>query len=98
MSASSDLLNSQQRNAWQKKLSEDWVWDDRSLTLSLNFKAFKEITVFIHRLLELAEEQNHHPEIHTSYTHIRIRLTTHDAGGITEKDITMAEAINTLKH
>ena len=93
-----DLLDAQQRRTWQRKLSKAWKWEDQSLWVELKFKTFKQNTAFIHRLLALAEEQNHHPEIHTSYTDTSVRLSTHDAGGITEKDIAMAKAINPLIH
>jgi 4a-hydroxytetrahydrobiopterin dehydratase len=44
----------------------------------------------------LADQQDHHPECLSLYTHIRIRLWTHDAGGLTHKDMTLAKAIDAL--
>ena len=90
-----DLLS---RNTWEEKLPAFWRWEDNSLCIDLKFQSFKENTLFIQKVFELAELHNHHPELFTSYTNTQIRLTTHDAGGVTEKDIHLANAINTIKH
>ena len=86
------------RNAWEKKLPALWRWEEQSICIDLRFPSFKENTRFIQKVFELAEKHNHHPELFTAYTHTQIRLTTHDAGGVTEKDIHLAHAINTIKH
>jgi 4a-hydroxytetrahydrobiopterin dehydratase len=48
------------------------------------------------KVSELAEIQNHHPEITSAYTRIRIKLWTHDANGLTNKDFELAQAIDKL--
>ena len=49
---------------------------------------------FIVEVGALAERANHHPEIVNTYGHVRISLSTHDAGGLTELDLKLAEAIS----
>jgi 4a-hydroxytetrahydrobiopterin dehydratase len=51
---------------------------------------------FLVKVSELAEIQNHHPEILSTYTCLRIKLWTHDAQGLTHKDFELAEAIDRL--
>lgn len=98
MVSSQDLLSAQSREKWKNTLSVDWKWEENSIYLELNFKTFNENRTFVNRLLKLADTHNHHPDIYTSFCYTRVLLTTHDAGGITEKDITMALAINKITH
>ena len=44
----------------------------------------------------MAEKRNHHPELFNVYNKVTIRLTTHDANGVTDKDLDLAEAIETI--
>jgi 4a-hydroxytetrahydrobiopterin dehydratase len=50
----------------------------------------------VNRVADLAEEANHHPDILISYNQVTFTLTTHDAGGITEKDFDLAQRIETI--
>jgi 4a-hydroxytetrahydrobiopterin dehydratase len=52
---------------------------------------------FVNKLVEPAEAAGHHPDIAISYNKVTISLTTHDAGGLTEKDFAMAKQISSLK-
>ncbi|MCD8563127.1 MAG: 4a-hydroxytetrahydrobiopterin dehydratase [Alphaproteobacteria bacterium] len=61
---------------------------------SFHFKDFNEAFGFMARLALLAETMNHHPEWFNVYNRVEITLTTHDANGITENDLRMAEAAN----
>lgn len=61
---------------------------------SFQFKDFNQAFGFMARLALLAEKMDHHPEWFNVYNRVEITLTTHDAGGVTEKDISMAEAAN----
>ena len=51
---------------------------------------------FIDQVAVLAEAANHHPDIDLRYRRVKIRLTTHDAGGLTEKDTSLAIQIDGL--
>jgi len=67
-----------------------WTLNEGSLERNFEFADFKEALAFINRLGQLAEEANHHPELFNVYNKVNIRLSTHDADGITEKDFNLA--------
>jgi 4a-hydroxytetrahydrobiopterin dehydratase len=60
------------------------------------FPDFIQAFSFMTKVAELAEKAGHHPDWSNVYNKVHIRLSTHDTGTITEKDIVLAEAINTL--
>ena len=60
-------------------------------------KNFVDAVELINRITTIAEELDHHPDIHlTGYRNLRIELSTHSAGGLTDKDFTEAARINEL--
>lgn len=62
----------------------------------LQFRDFSEAWGFMARVALLAEQHNHHPDWSNVWNTVRIELSTHDAGGLTEKDVTLARAIDGL--
>ncbi len=82
----------------QEELStlDDWTKpEDRdAIEKSFKFKNFNAAWGFMSRIALLAEKMDHHPEWFNVYNKVDITLTTHDAGGISEKDIKMAKAID----
>jgi 4a-hydroxytetrahydrobiopterin dehydratase len=79
----------QTRPGWA--LSDDGL----SVSASLEFADFVEAWGFMTEIAIAAETLNHHPEWSNVWNRVDITLTTHDAGGLTEKDIALAEAIET---
>ena len=67
-----------------------------ALYLEWKGKNFRETFALMTEIAELAEELNHHPEWFNVYSRLTIRLTTHDVGGLSELDFTMAERIDEL--
>jgi len=65
-----------------------------ALTRTLRFKDFSEAFAFLTRVALHAEKQDHHPEFTNVWNRVDFRLTSHDAGGITDRDRQLAEAIN----
>ena len=63
------------------------------LTKTFTFERFADGIAFINRVAKMADEMNHHPDIDVRYTKITITLSTHDAGGITQSDLQLAERI-----
>ena len=76
--------------------NDSWRLDEGKLMLSLKFENFSMAWGFMSRVALLAEQQNHHPEWVNVYNRVDIALVTHDAGGITTKDLDLAKAITQL--
>jgi 4a-hydroxytetrahydrobiopterin dehydratase len=70
--------------------------DATAISRQFEFADFSEAFGFMTRVALLAQSQDHHPEWSNVYRRVSITLTTHDAGGLTEKDITLAQAIDRL--
>jgi Pterin-4a-carbinolamine dehydratase len=73
-----------------------WVLRDNKLHRVLTFTDFVEAFGFMSQVALVAERMNHHPEWCNVYKTLAISLTTHDAGGITHRDIELAQTINRL--
>jgi 4a-hydroxytetrahydrobiopterin dehydratase len=74
-----------------------WELRDDALHRELRFRDFVEAFSFMTAVALIAERMNHHPDWSNVYATVTIRLTTHDAGGVTEKDVELAEAINAVE-
>ncbi|USZ70655.1 4a-hydroxytetrahydrobiopterin dehydratase [Natronosalvus halobius] len=75
------------------RLPETWDREGDEIVRVYEFDDYLRGVNFAQMVGEIAESQFHHPEITIRYEEVEIRLTTHDAGGITENDIEMAELI-----
>ena len=73
-----------------------WRLDGRRIEREINFSNFLQGLHFVNRMAAVAEEEGHHPDIRLVYNRVTLELTTHDAGGLTEKDFRMARRINEL--
>jgi len=71
-----------------------WQVYDQAIGRDFTFADFNEAFAFLTRIALLSEKMNHHADWSGVYNKVNIRLSTHDAGGVTEKDIKMATAIN----
>jgi 4a-hydroxytetrahydrobiopterin dehydratase len=67
-----------------------------AITKSFKFADFSQAFAFMTRVALLAEAQDHHPEWSNVYNRVDILLTTHDAGGLSARDVRFAEAIDRL--
>jgi 4a-hydroxytetrahydrobiopterin dehydratase len=76
----------------------EWDYDDArdAITRQFLFKDFSEAFGFMARVALLAEVQDHHPEWSNVWNRVDILLTTHDAGGLSARDVAMAHAIDGL--
>jgi 4a-hydroxytetrahydrobiopterin dehydratase len=68
----------------------DWPEVDDALERTFEFDSFAEAIAFVNRVAELAEAENHHPDIAVSYKRVTLRWTTHSAGGVTDRDRELA--------
>ncbi|MBP9932428.1 MAG: 4a-hydroxytetrahydrobiopterin dehydratase, partial [Chitinophagaceae bacterium] len=73
-----------------------WELKDAALERQFLFKDFSESLAFIVQVGILAEKADHHPVIHNVYNQVTLRLNTHSAGAITNKDTQMALQINAI--
>ncbi len=76
----------------------DWAPRDGGLALhrTFGFKDFSEAWGFMARVALAAEQLGHHPDWSNVWNKVEITLSTHDAGGLTENDVALARAINSL--
>ncbi len=75
---------------WRKHADRDAIMRD------LVFADFSQAWGFMSRVALLAEQQDHHPEWYNVYNRLSITLSTHDAGGLSARDVKMAHAIDAL--
>jgi len=68
----------------------NWIEVDGGLERTFELPSFPEAIAFVNRVAELAEQENHHPDIAVSYRKVTLRWTTHSAGGITDRDYALA--------
>jgi 4a-hydroxytetrahydrobiopterin dehydratase len=69
---------------------EGWREEDGALVRAFELESFPAAIAFVRCLAELAESENHHPDIDIRYRRVLVRWSTHSAGGITERDRDMA--------
>lgn len=91
----SDLIPDDELNAALKKCPE-WDVEKNTITRTIEFEEFMEAIDFVNDLAEIAEEAQHHPKIEIRYNKVKLTLTTHDMGGITNLDIELANRIDNL--
>jgi 4a-hydroxytetrahydrobiopterin dehydratase len=107
--ASSGRLRSLENSAAppQLKLSEakiisalasvpDWKLQDATISRTFQFKDFSAAMKFVDAVARFAEEEWHHPDIYIRWNKVTLALTTHGAGGLTDKDFALAKKINEL--
>ena len=82
----------------RKRLSslKRWTLKGTEITVTVEHKDFVHAMGFVNSVALLAEKLNHHPDIDIRWNKVTLALTTHSAGGLTEKDFALAEQINTL--
>lgn len=74
-----------------------WKVQGDAITKTYKHDSFAGAIVFVNAVAHLAELANHHPDIDIRYTDVTITLTTHDQGGITDKDVNLARGIEEIR-
>ncbi|WP_172331177.1 4a-hydroxytetrahydrobiopterin dehydratase [Mangrovicoccus sp. HB161399] len=72
------------------------IGDAGAIAKSFRFRGFPEAFAFMTRVAFAAEAANHHPDWRNVWNRVEVELSTHDAGGLTEKDIALARAMEAL--
>ena len=78
------------------KTLKEWKYEGEFITRSFEFESFMEGIAFVSRVAELAEKEEHHPDIRIRYTTITLLSQTHTEGGVTEWDFELAGAIDKM--
>ena len=73
-----------------------WTLGDDLISREFRLKDIRGSMSFAESVVDLAEEQAHHPDIYISFNHVTLVLTTHKVGGLTQSDFTLAQAIDRL--
>ena len=73
-----------------------WELKDKAVQKRFTFGDFKEAMAFVNQVAELAESADHHPDILINYKRVTLTLSTHSAGGLTEKDFDLASHIEKI--
>jgi 4a-hydroxytetrahydrobiopterin dehydratase len=90
-------LTDAERSAALSGLPEWSLRDDNlAIVRQFRFRDFSEAFAFMTRVALIAEKADHHPEWSNVYNRVEITLTTHDAGGLSRRDVAMAKAIDGL--
>jgi 4a-hydroxytetrahydrobiopterin dehydratase len=74
----------------------NWIDIDGALERTFELPSFPDAIAFVNRVAELAQQENHHPDIAVSYKKVTLRWTTHSEGGITDRDRELAERTDGL--
>ena len=77
-------------------IAKGWERHGDMLVRSWLFSSFRRALEFVNQVAGLAEKLDHHPEIVLSYREVRLQLSTHSDGGLTERDFEMASELNTV--
>ena len=73
-----------------------WQLNGKTIQTVKKFDGFPSAIAFVNRLVAPAEAAGHHPDLAIAYNQVTIRLSTHDAGGLTRKDFDLAQQIDAL--
>lgn len=74
----------------------EWSWSDQAITKTFEFADFNEAIGFVTRVALAAEKADHHPDIDIRWNRVTLTLSTHSAGGLTAKDLDLAERADSL--
>lgn len=92
-----EQLTEEDRDTWLAALPR-WslAREGKAIERTFEFADFSEAFAFMARVALMAEKRDHHPEWFNVYNKVEITLTTHDAGGLSARDVNMAKAIDRL--
>jgi 4a-hydroxytetrahydrobiopterin dehydratase len=74
----------------------DWKKRNKTITRTYQFKDFLAAIKFVNAVAKIAEKAWHHPDIDIRWNQVTLKLTTHDQGGLTEKDLALARQMDQL--
>jgi 4a-hydroxytetrahydrobiopterin dehydratase len=90
-----ELIKADQLKIRLKKIPE-WELEKKHIERTFEFDDFSESIDFVNSVAEVSEDEEHHPDIDIRYNKVRLVLSTHSKGGLTDLDFALAERIDTL--
>ena len=81
-----------------EKLPEAKGWERHGdmLVRTWQFRSFRRAIEFVNQIAAVAEKSDHHPDIHVSFRNVQLEMSTHDVGGLTDRDFSLISQINAL--
>lgn len=89
-----DVLDQAAVDAGLTRLSPGWSGTPEAMRRSIEFADFLTAVEFVHQIAPRCEELDHHPDLSLRWRWVDVSLSTHSAGGVTEKDLQLAEQID----
>jgi 4a-hydroxytetrahydrobiopterin dehydratase len=82
----------------RRRLGGGWRLEGGALVLDLQFEDFRGAIAFVDRVADAAEDAGHHPDLLVhGWNHVRLTLSTHSEGGVTERDLDLAPRLEALR-
>lgn len=82
---------------YQKEISSAWeILDNKKIRREFRFGDFAEAMRFVQRVADIAEQENHHPDIEIHWNKVLLTLWTHAIGGLSENDFILASKVDNL--
>jgi 4a-hydroxytetrahydrobiopterin dehydratase len=88
------IITEEQKRTIMNK--SDWKEDGNKLTKTFYFKDYKEVISFVNSVMKIADKQNHHPIIIVNYDKVKVSITDHEKGGVSEKCHKFVKAIDNI--
>ena len=81
-----------------EKLPESKGWERHGdmLVRTWQFPSFRRAIEFVNQVAAMVEKTDHYPDIHVSFRNVRLEMSTHDVGGLTERDFSLISQLNTV--
>ena len=76
--------------------SKGWVGSKKKLERTFKFESFEESIDFVNKVAKIAEKQSHHPDITINYNKVKISITDHEKGGVSEKCHKLVKSIDKI--
>lgn len=76
----------------------NWLAENNEQVKSFHFTNYKDVMVFVNEVMQIADRQNHHPSLLVEYALVKISITDHDLGRVSEKCIKFMEAVDQIQN
>jgi 4a-hydroxytetrahydrobiopterin dehydratase len=76
--------------------SNNWLEENNKQVKTFHFKDYKAVMAFVHEVMQIADKQDHHPSLLVEYAIVKISITDHDLGRVSEKCIKFMEAVDSI--